>query len=294
MKITTTAVEEVKQCLASVGGRIRLYELMNELVEESIGALTRGNEDAGIEVTPESLDEHIRACEKAVGKLCAAQTLVGFWGLPDHRMSLTYAMRHLGFEGSKGSRAERVLSWYPVVLLLYTGGVSAIAANNYENLKEALHVTIPGHDGRRRKLVRAYGEWSKHAYDLFKLLPGRERNHVPMSEHLFINAKGFLDNLSLHDDEYEEAFDRFEVLLSLEHAEQYARESEHNRHWAPTGRFRWKLMHGAERSPYHRVLSEADGSKQNWRPIEHGMFQGSYERFLDVAKGFGEFLNGIR
>lgn len=286
-------IEEIKGNLASADGRIRLYYLIGQLVQESASALRRISADQNTGLTPAYVREYVGAVEKAVAKVCMAQSLLAFWGLPAHRSALTLAMRHLASHASNGSWLEKMFHWYGLALVLYTSGVAAVAADGYGNLKEALHVVVPGHDGRQRKLVRAYGEWSKTAHSIFKMLPGNERTSVPISEHLFAKVNESLSPSLRLDYEYEDAFDRFEVILNLEHAHQYEGEAENGRYWAPTGRFRWKFTRDGDQSPFHRVASDGEQMKEAWLPIKHGLFQSSYGRFRDVVHGFGEFLSRI-
>jgi hypothetical protein len=84
-------------------------------------------------------------------------------------------------------------------------------------------------------------------------------------------------------------FDRFEVLLALEHAEQYARERG-GRAWGPIGRFGWKYQQIDNSSPLHMIISEAKAEGNSWPPLRAGLFRGSIERFNEIASQYSSLL----
>jgi hypothetical protein len=40
------------------------------------------------------------------------------------------------------------------------------------------------------------------------------------------------------------------------------------------------------RSPFHRLLADAEKEGATWAPLRAGMFQGSLERFREIATSF--------
>ena len=53
----------------------------------------------------------------------------------------------------------------------------------------------------------------------FSQLPGHKRHYVPCSEYLFKLLQPMLDDILFLGRDYEQYFDRFEVLLALVHAD---------------------------------------------------------------------------
>jgi hypothetical protein len=97
---------------------------------------------------------------------------------------------------------------------------------------------------------------------------------------------GLLDDLLLLGSEYERAFDRFELLYSLEYCNQTARGQSSN-FWGPIGRFGWK------RAALYDLINEAETEKQKWGPIEAGLFDSSIERFKAILDGFTNNLGQL-
>jgi hypothetical protein len=96
-----------------------------------------------------------------------------------------------------------------------------------------------------------------------------------------------LEDLLVLETNYETAFDDFEVLMAIQHADFYAAECSGGA-WGPLGRFAWKFHSGDMRSPFYRRLADAERDRSTWVPIRAGMFQGSLERFREIATSFGK------
>jgi hypothetical protein len=115
------------------------------------------------------------------------------------------------------------LRLYPALLLLYGGGVAAMAAGNYSRLGPLLSQT------RRRDLnwegplvlrVNAYNFLPGDAGGEFRqLLTLKERAYFPVSEHLNQTLREPLSQYLPDNEDYDGCFDRFEYLLALVYAD---------------------------------------------------------------------------
>ena len=97
-----------------------------------------------------------------------------------------------------------------------------------------------------------------------------------------------LDDLLFLGRDYENYFDRFEVLLALIYADlekQYGK----LHFWCPVGRFAWKFR-DTRTNPLKEIIDEADREKESWGPIKAGLFHGEYSRFEDIASNLKEFI----
>jgi hypothetical protein len=105
------------------------------------------------------------------------------------------------------------LRWYPVILLLYGGGIAAVAAGRYEKLRQLVDATIAGPESARgyATLVRAVTRGLGDARNAFYCLPWYERRQCPFSDYIFDLLRPILDELVFLGSEYESHFDRFEA-----------------------------------------------------------------------------------
>jgi hypothetical protein len=178
------------------------------------------------------------------------------------------------------------LQWYPIFMLMYAAGMSALSARNYQALAIALQTTVrEAFEGRSRPLVQAVVRHLTSIHDFFKKLPGLDRRYTPRSDHLLKTLQPTLEDLLFLGRAYEELFDKFEVLLALTHAD--IQHPTDGSGWGPPGRFAW-LHHGRERGPYSTVIEEAKKAGDAWGPLRDGLFQGKIKRFLEVSEGYGQ------
>jgi hypothetical protein len=98
-----------------------------------------------------------------------------------------------------------------------------------------------------------------------------------------------IDDLLFLGTDYESAFDHFEVLLALEYA--HINLKKHNHLWGPPGRFTWKYRNQGEYSPMHQIISQAEIQGNSWLPIKTGFFDGSIERFKEIAAKYTELVS---
>lgn len=184
---------------------------------------------------------------------------------------------------NSGNAVWIALRWYPILLLTYSTGLGAVAANNYENLYGyfSSKVIDPSSENIETSIIQVLYKSVGNLHDAFKLLPGHERQFVPISEYLFKYFQPLLDDLLFLGSDYEATFDRLEILLSLEHA--YERVKGGHMLWGPVGRFGWKTQHGNQASPLHRLINEAKLSGTSWAPLKAGFFDGSSEVFENIS-----------
>lgn len=137
--------------------------------------------------------------------------------------------------------------------------------------------------GSSTEIVLALGEslFELQRENVFKKLPGHERNYTPRSEYLLKLLQSGLDDLLYLGSDYESAFDKFEVFLALVHAD--LENAKNQNVWGPVGRFGWKYRSMREDNPFQSILQEAAQLRNAWPPLKQGFFGSSYERFEEVA-----------
>lgn len=281
-----TTVELTKELLSEERYKIKLHDLIAEKTREIIPLLSDERFNLQEQWNKEGLQERLDTYEEIIRTLCSCMTLISYWGTNVHLDTLVLPLTKLcgNLRVAAGVKGWIALRWYPCVLMLYSGGLSAVASEKYENLASLLQTTVtdPEHTHQRIQLVRAIFDGVDDVRDGFKILPNHERNYVPMSEYLYKLLQPRLDDLLFLGDEYDALFDRFEILLGLEYAEQISRNPDH-RIWGPVGRFGWKLHRGYGSDPLTEMIMEATAKGKSWGPVQAGMFNGSIERFLEVA-----------
>lgn len=282
-------LKKIKEYLAEERFKIQLYDLVAQEVREILFLISEENFTAQGSWSKEEFKRRIDKYEEILRNLCQVQALLAFWGEAPQRLILTLPPKRLSdpLRGGTGSTDLLALRWYPILLILYSAGIAAVAGQKYENLVRILQtpVIVPNQPSGRMAFLgaihRVLDDFSCH--DPFRFLPEFGRKHTPQSEHLLKTLQPLFDeafNLGL---EYESSFDRFEVLCSLEYI--YQDFSESGGRLEPIGRFAWKYTQsrGNGYTPLHLVISESEEQGIHWPPIQAGLFGGSPERFKDIT-----------
>jgi hypothetical protein len=142
-----------------------------------------------------------------------------------------------GNEMTGGKAIWLGLRWYPLLLLMYAGGIAALSAHNYTSLATLFNTRLGDHisgRGTQEAIGATVSEILElDGNDMFKRLPGYERNYVPRSECLFKAVQPAIEDLLFLGRSYEELFDRFEIFYALTYADLEDRKDHH--FWGPPG-----------------------------------------------------------
>lgn len=286
---TQDLINRVKDYLSDLRYRIRLDDLVSEEVRAT--AYEMREEEFPLQTAAVTLNEvvtRLRKYERVLYRLISIAILLGRWGAREHDPLIERIVARLadGTEVRAGKIAWLGLRWYPMMTLLYSGGIAALSSHNFDSLYTLLTTrlaTSKTGQGEQPAVISTIEEILElERIDLFKLLPGYEKFYTPRSEYLFKALQPQLEDLLFLGSGYEEYFDRFEILYALTYVDLQSRQSGHT--WGPVGRFGWKERHGT--SAYNRLLDEAKQQGNAWGPVSAGLFGGSIERFNKVAAAF--------
>jgi uncharacterized caspase-like protein len=284
-------IERTKEYLSEDKHRINLHDLVANQIRHVLSST--GDDNFPIQGTwsKEAFLDRIAKYEGATKDICSMESLLGYWGTSSHLDILTLPPTRMAarLRAESGLVAWNQLRWYPILLLLYAGGIAAIAAGKYQNLRALFQSPIsdPERSGKEVTLMTVTFSNISDLHDQFKLLPGHEKNYTPRSEYLLKVLQPTLDDLLFLGPDYERHFDRFEVLVALEFADQYLAEPS-GRAWGPVGRFGWKYRRGYGGNPFLNVLQEAEKDGSEWPPVRAGLFGGSIERFKKTVAEYSE------
>ncbi len=185
---------------------------------------------------------------------------------------------------------------YPALVCFYAAGIACIANDRWDNLTRLFRVKIRENE---KDLVAPLSLNHREilSHNNQKVIPGREREHTPLSNHLFEVISVLIAKLIPDNNTFMRLFNEFEMLVSLAYADQeWGRfKSEERRFWAPPGRFIW------ERSFYRGVkygddllvqVFEQEG--ENWKPLSCGLFKHRLDELKELIKEWKMFLGRVR
>lgn len=241
--------------------------------------------------TPDALAARLKPYEALTEILRAIVATGCYWGSKEQaalrvkvldRVSNPYGLPMAGYD------AWTNLRLYPALLLLYTGGLAAIAAGNYATFLALLtepKVRVPNGEHVLIDRVHAIAVTDHRA---MQGLPGLERHKTPTSDHLFQVLREVLREFLPDDLAYEVSFDRFEYMLALVYSDLS------NGAWGPVGCFLWRdHLANPEARVAGRIKKEANAAGQDWPPLRADLFKGSIERFNQVQALFDKHVAAV-
>ena len=283
--------ERVKDYLSDPRFRIRLDDLASLEIRAALQTFKEPEFSMVPAVTAEAFGARLRRYESVIEPLNTLIVLLAKWGGAEHQHALERIVSRLadGNEMAAGKTVWLGLRWYPLLLLMYAGGISALSAHNYSSLATIFNTRLGGHisgRGTQEAISATVSEILElDRNDMFKRLPGYERNYVPRSEYLFTAVQPAIEDLLFLGRSYEELFDRFEIFYALTYADLEDQKGHH--FWGPPGRFGWKARSlGRSGGPYAALVAEATSAGDAWPPLRSGFFGGSIERFQEVAQRY--------
>jgi hypothetical protein len=290
-----STVNLTKEYLSDSRCTIKLHDIVAQEVRE---VLLQTSEDnfaiQGVDWSVDEFTRRLKEYERPIDDLLRILCCIAYWGKQEHLPVLKMALTRLTdrLETKSGLRVWLALRWYPIMLLFYGAGISALASDRYDNLSATLLTRIGASRSTTSSipLTLAIGEATTMLHEAFKQLPGHERKYVPRSEYLFKLLQPILDDLLFLGRDYERHFDQLEVFLALVHADLASQESRST--WGPPGRFAWKF-HDYDVNPLKELIADAKQQKESWGPLKAGLFGGDYTRFEKTANAYTDRVSGL-
>ncbi|MGE5506602.1 MAG: SIR2 family protein [Actinomycetota bacterium] len=271
------AVATAKRWLADPErNRIRLHDLVMAEVERVCTACgPKHFPIQGVQPTAEEFLKRLKRYEAATETLCALAATFAQWGDDRHRTLWTKVIERLdGLAVSQsGYTIWNDLQRYPVLLLLYAGGIGAVEAGRYDWIKALLADPIRRQDEERKhpigRRLDAAHELGKH----FGSFPDVARGALTLgSDHIFAYLQSLFQTSQAYHGRFQQAFDRFEFMFVL-----------------------WRMMTGsypfygcfAWRRDYdmtREIVEEASRAGDDWAPLKQGFITGTVADVRDKCK----------
>jgi hypothetical protein len=199
--------------------------------------------------------------------------------------------------GDRGSGYKIYLNlrMYPALLLVYTGGIAAVAARNYGNLA-TLVVRAIGHIPFQKEapLGHVLTPESILDRDVAHNLLQAENRYTPVNDYLYSALRESLRGLIPRETDYEQYFDRFEYLFALISGDLYEKIESYTA-WS-VGSFLWRDRDhfGSKESVLGDLYREIENKGQDWPGFKAGLFDSLLERFQFIKSKFDEELPNLR
>jgi hypothetical protein len=265
------AVARLKRYLSSPEHSIALADLIHaetERVKRELIESRFSTEPRRDQITGDLVLERMRAHQTEMDVLLQLLVCGAYWATSDQQQPFLRSFKRIADQKTpeSGLVVWSHLRQYPSLFLLYGMGLGALANSNYAFLKALLETRI------RKDPFQPEAQAAVSLHNLAvmergvqQLLPGRQREHTPLSNHLHDSLREPLRDYLPDDRDYDHAFDWFEYLLALTYCDlqnseaKLAEEAQRDpgfHLWAPVGRFGWNA---SDRSIVAKTAISADG-----------------------------------
>ncbi len=281
------AVVSLKKYLVEDRYRIRLRDLVMQEIEKVYGELSSDLFSSSMPYSPEAFTKRVQNYESFIEILVAMMFAGCYWGERSHEYLWIDTLERVAsvHEPKMGVSCPtiwRKLSLYPALVLLYAGGIAALASGRYDTFADLLIQPQVKELERSKPPALALYAWSVMDKEVAEELLGRGKRHTPLSDYLHEKLREPLLDFLPQEDRYTRCFDRFEYLLALVHGDLY--EKQLRQFWSPIGSFGWR------REIINEITIESSEAGEDWILLKTGLFNGSGERFQVVQAAFHDQL----
>jgi hypothetical protein len=217
------AATTVKRYLAEDRFRIRLNDFVGQAIREAALGFDSQNFALAEYFSDSEFLRRMKIYEAGAEALRHMIVPLCQWGTTDGHLALATSILELSSDWSvnQGSYTEtwKYLRLYPSLLLLYAGGVVALAGENYRMFSTMLTRPSYHDDNGQRALLLECCIPRVFRADLKQCLPGYERHPTAGSNYLVDLLHPLMQESFPTKHRYEECFDRFEYLMALVYAD---------------------------------------------------------------------------
>jgi hypothetical protein len=289
------AVTMAKKYVSEPRFRIQLHDLVsNELaaVQDHIGLKNFPIGEPN--PAPKLFVERVQRMEAICAKLVPLVATGVYWGTPDSddlwRRCVT-GLTLIDFRSGTSYPQWTDLHYYPATLVTYAAGLAAILKKRFDLIRILLMETSAQNPWKEKyKVASAVGSEKclrSMGQHLLNNNPGL--NHkTPGSEWMVTRLRAMLADVFGRDIQFEDLFDRWEILLGMLSAE-----AEDDDYWA--GRFGWRGTLTRRESPLLTELHDEVTTQHLAHPyLAAGMFEGKPEKLLYRIQGLRNIIARIR
>jgi hypothetical protein len=289
---TSIAIATAKRYLAEPTAKIRLHDLVFQQVERVHDAQLDKSFPLNVDLTAEQALGQTRRYEALVSTLLALVVTGCYWGDDTHADLWVHAVERTGnVPTAPGYDWAVKLRRYPALILLYGGGLAAMAAKKYSTVAALLQRPIERKDGGETPLLLNIQPFAIMQNNVGHLLPGMDRHHTPLSDHLYTYLRDCLRPFLADDALYDAIFDEFEYLMALVAMDLSIQVLRSPR--ASFGRFAWKgrnLLGAAKLSSLEKAVEDAG---DQWPPLIAGLFGRDLVRLIKAKLALREMIDSF-
>lgn len=287
---TAVAVAQLKRYLARPEDRIRLADLLRASTEDLVRATAEEHFPLGGSVTNDSLVQRVSVYEGLANRMLHLIATAAYWGGDEHSGEVIGAVHRVATARQPGGGKVVLIDLvrYPALLMLYAAGIAYVAAARYRPLHELLMRPVRTRSGSTVLMAHLH-PWAVVRDELAQLVRGGgQKYHTPVSDQLLEVLREPFRELIPDDDSFQEAFDRFEYLLSLLQVDERLTTKRGVQPFV--GAFMWRGIRGQSDWIPTLIGQEIEEAGAEWPPLQAGMFGGDAQRSAAANESLHQWL----
>lgn len=285
---TAAAVASLKKFIADDRYNIRLHDLLSDEADSARKGIGNINQGLGRSVSSAEVLETYRKYRESCTTLTELFIHGCTWSRADTDALFAATLRRVF---SSGTLLNEGFCHYPLLLLLYAGGLAAVGAGKF-GLLATLFTRQKLRDHSKVSSLVAALDWSRLNEYCQAEFPNPQNWCAPVSEHLFRALRERFRQYFTDDGDFEEIFDRYEYLQALVISDMRNSGGE-KFWWAPMGRFARKYGRRQSDPIATQIDTEIASMGSEWPPLRAGLFGGSIERLNLVRTGVNDLIGRV-
>ena len=290
---SNTLVQKLKEYL-DLDYRIQVYDLVINEARTIFDKLTTDFPSmARNPFSPEELARRLNYYETLISPLQNLMITGCYWGESrEERVWVNCLELIANMPREPGIDLWVTLRLYPALILLYSGGIAAIAAEQYDNFRSLITKSKLIDERKSVPIILGLNSELIETRDARKI-PGMEgHNRTPLSDYLYSQLRGSFREIIPQDSFYQRYFDYFEYLSALVFVD-ISNPEIRSEVWGPLGCFGWRRIYYREETIMREIGIAAESSGENWSLIKSGLFNGSLTRFNEVKGAFDSYVSKL-
>ena len=288
----TTFVEEIEELLEQPQLRIRMSKaLWRELKRSREELVVSRLYEYGDTPSPELVRARVTAADVSLGRLVPAFFAAGRWASPEQFSGFSQGPAYLlDGKGPRGSFYQGLVRVAPYAAwkLCFATSLGALHAARYDNLRTMISVPVSDETDRDRPFLLALHRDSPFAWDIWKQLEGREREHTPAANHLATSLRTDLESIYPTQDAFDRAFDRVSIFLGLAYRDLKGPNAGESP-WTPVDRLLWR-----GKSVLDDLTAELERSGDETPFLAAGFFRRDFRAALAALADIRQFIAAVR
>jgi hypothetical protein len=213
-------IRSAKQFLPKPEHRIRLDDMVSMEAERTLALIREISSTRIPSFTSGEFARRVNLLEAATEPLGRLAGVIGRWGTSDELPMVLEVIKVIANEAEKpqnGVNFMPALRSYPAVLIFSAYGVGLTRSDKLQTLFKLFSAPIPNPHGPPKRIVNKLflWDWAGNDQALFQTLPGLDRRHTPLSDHLCELMRMWSSSFVGVSSDFEDLFGRFELLGSL-------------------------------------------------------------------------------